>query len=56
MALDNGLFSFVDIPTHKFPVILVTNPKDERFMVWGKEPIHNIEESSHIRFAMCYIL
>ncbi|KAI8339967.1 Metallo-dependent phosphatase-like protein [Chlamydoabsidia padenii] len=34
------------------PVILITNPKDSRFIIDNKEPLHRIRSSSHIRFLV----
>lgn len=35
--MDHGLFSFVDVPHQRWPVILVTNPKHALFHLPGKE-------------------
>lgn len=55
MAIDHDLFSFVDATFHEMPVILVTNPKDARFIVPEKEPVHRILQSTHIRYGDYYI-
>ncbi|SAM03891.1 hypothetical protein [Absidia glauca] len=34
------------------PVILITNPKDSRFAINHKEPLHRIQSSTHIRFLV----
>lgn len=34
------------------PVILITNPKDSRFAINQKEPLHRIQSSTHIRFLV----
>ncbi|KAI8342116.1 Metallo-dependent phosphatase-like protein [Chlamydoabsidia padenii] len=34
------------------PVILITNPKDSRFAINNKEPLHRIQSSTHIRFLV----
>jgi hypothetical protein len=34
------------------PVILITNPKDARFAMDTKEPLHRIRSSTHIRFLV----
>ncbi|CAO3591605.1 unnamed protein product [Absidia cylindrospora] len=34
------------------PVILITNPKDARFAMDTKEPLHRIQSSTHIRFLV----
>ena len=48
-AIDHGLFSFIDVRLHEYPIILITNPKSSKFYMPGYEPIHRIEESTHIR-------
>lgn len=49
MAIDHDLFSFVDVALDQWPVVMVTNPKDARFMVPRTEPIGRIRHSTHIR-------
>lgn len=34
------------------PIVLITNPKDARFAIPTKEPLHRIQSSSHIRFLV----
>lgn len=34
------------------PVILITNPKESRFALDNKEPLHRIQSSTHIRFLV----
>ncbi|ORZ06608.1 Metallo-dependent phosphatase-like protein [Absidia repens] len=34
------------------PVILITNPKESRFVLDNKEPLHRIQSSTHIRFLV----
>ncbi|CAO3600628.1 unnamed protein product [Absidia cylindrospora] len=34
------------------PVILITNPKDGRYLMNEKEPTHRIRDSSHVRFLI----
>lgn len=48
-AIDHGLLSFVDIEHRKWPVALITNPKHALFIVPGKEPLHRMATSTHIR-------
>ncbi|KAI8096209.1 Metallo-dependent phosphatase-like protein [Halteromyces radiatus] len=38
--------------TRLAPIILITNPKDARFLLPGKEPIYRIRNSTHIRFLV----
>ena len=49
MAVDNGLLSFVDVDHGKWPVVLVTNPKNAEFLSPKVEPIENILQSKSIR-------
>ncbi|CAG9762201.1 unnamed protein product [Ceutorhynchus assimilis] len=49
MAIDHGLFSFIDIHHRDWPVILLTNPKHALFFNPSKENIRNIRQSTHIR-------
>jgi len=49
MAIDHDLISFTDVQLNEWPVVLVTNPKDARFLISGKEPFDRINMSSHIR-------
>ena len=49
MAIDHDLVSFVDVALDQWPVVVVTNPKDARFMVPRTEPIGRIKHSTHIR-------
>ena len=52
MAFDYDLFSFVDTKMGQWPLVLITNPKDSRFIVPGREPIHRILHSSHVRMLV----
>ncbi|XP_046387556.1 transmembrane protein 62-like [Ischnura elegans] len=48
-AVDHGLFSFIDVGHHEWPVILVTNPKHSLYVMPSKEPVARISSSTHIR-------
>lgn len=48
-AIDHGLFSFVDLKHNTWPIVLVTNPKNARFAMPGREPLDLIPHSTHIR-------
>ncbi|XP_021182226.3 transmembrane protein 62 [Helicoverpa armigera] len=48
-AIDHGIFSFVDQKHNVWPLVLVTNPKHARYTMPGREPLHLIPDSSHIR-------
>ncbi|XP_013183104.1 transmembrane protein 62-like isoform X1 [Amyelois transitella] len=49
MAVDHGLFSFVDQKHNTWPLVLVTNPKHAQYIMPGREPLELIEGSTHIR-------
>ena len=49
MAVDNGMLSFVDVTHGKWPVVLVTNPKNSEFLSPQVEHIENILQSKSIR-------
>ncbi|KAF7266802.1 hypothetical protein GWI33_019908 [Rhynchophorus ferrugineus] len=49
MAIDHGMFSFIDIKHRDWPVVLLTNPKHTLFINPLKENVINIRESTHIR-------
>ena len=51
LVVDHDLVSFTDIDLHKWPVVLVTNPKHSQFFVPKHEPLHRIKKSTHIRFV-----
>ncbi len=34
------------------PVVLITNPKDARYVLPGKEPLGRMQKSTHIRFLV----
>lgn len=48
-AVDHGMFSFVDYKHNKWPLVLVTNPKHSRYVMPGREPLHLIPDSTHVR-------
>lgn len=48
-AIDHGLFSFVDQKHNVWPLVLVTNPKHAKYAMPGREPLHLITTSTHIR-------
>uniref|UniRef100_A0A1B6D3N4 Uncharacterized protein n=2 Tax=Clastoptera arizonana TaxID=38151 RepID=A0A1B6D3N4_9HEMI len=49
MAIDHGLFSFVDVDHGKWPVAVITNPKHALFKMPEREPLNAMKSSSHIR-------
>ena len=62
MAIDHDLISFVDTSImntgerdagkpyfHSDPFVLITNPKDARYIMNDREPSHRIASSTHIR-------
>lgn len=52
MAFDHDLFSFSDMTLGHAPYILVTNPKDARFISPGREPTERMLYSSHVRMLL----
>lgn len=52
MAIDHGLFSFVDQKHNSWPIILVTNPKNARFTMPLKEPLKLMSHSTHVRILV----
>lgn len=48
-AIDHGHFSFIDQKHNIWPLVLVTNPKHARYTMPGREPLHLIPTSTHIR-------
>lgn len=51
-AIDHGHFSFVDQKHNVWPLVLVTNPKNARYVMHGREPLQLIPGSSHIRILV----
>ena len=49
LAIDHGLFTFIDFKFNQWPVILVTNPKNALYSMPSLEPLHRIANSTHIR-------
>ncbi len=49
LAFDHDLLSFADVHVDTWPAVVVTNPKDARFLVPQHEPIDRIPTSTHIR-------
>jgi hypothetical protein len=47
-AYDHSIYSFIDVEMNQNPVILITNPKDSRF-ISEREPLQRIVSSTHIR-------
>ena len=52
MAFDHDLFSFVDTTMEKWPLILVTNPKNAQFLVPSREPVKRMANSTHVRILV----
>lgn len=48
LSFDHDIFSFVDLRYDQLPAILVTNPKDCRYLS-NYEPLHRMIQSTHIR-------
>ncbi|VVC93869.1 unnamed protein product [Leptidea sinapis] len=51
-AIDHGMFSFVDQKHNTWPVVLVTNPKHAKYAMPGREPLHLIPDSTHVRILV----
>lgn len=49
LALDQGLFSFIDNEHGKWPVTLITNPKHNMFFMPSREPLYVMKMSNRIR-------
>lgn len=52
MAFDHDLFSFVDTTIGEWPLVLVTNPKNAKFLAPSREPIDRMLNSTHIRILV----
>jgi hypothetical protein len=48
-SIDHDLVSFADVSLDRWPVVVITNPKDASVLLPDREPIHRIQTSSHIR-------
>lgn len=48
-AVDHGHFSFVDVRYNRFPIVLITNPKDASLHIPQREDLSVALESTHIR-------
>eukprot|EP01080_Neovahlkampfia_damariscottae_P011835 gene11835-5165_t len=51
LAFDHDIFSFKDFYFNQFPVILVTNPKEAKYLS-ENEPTYKIGNSTHIRMLI----
>ncbi|CAL8074381.1 unnamed protein product [Calicophoron daubneyi] len=55
VAVDHDLVSFTDVQARfdkeskQWPIILITNPKDARYLLPDREPTYRIAKSTHIR-------
>ena len=52
LAFDHDLFSFTDTTVGKWPLVLVTNPKNAKFLVPAREPTKRMLNSTHIRILV----
>lgn len=52
MVFDHDLFSFIDATVGNWPLVLVTNPKNAKFLAATREPINRMLKSSHIRILV----
>lgn len=49
MVFDHDLFSFVDATIAEWPLVLITNPKNAKYLVTSREPSARMLHSSHVR-------
>ena len=49
MSIDNGVLSFTDVGHNDWPVVLITNPKNSKFIAPKAEKIENILASTFVR-------
>ncbi|XP_070578305.1 transmembrane protein 62-like [Ptychodera flava] len=52
LAFDHDLLSFVDATYGHWPVILITNPKNARYLAPKHEPLTRMQHATHIRFLV----
>ncbi|KAK3783446.1 hypothetical protein RRG08_033703 [Elysia crispata] len=52
IAFDNDVVSFKDVKLGQWPIILITNPKDNQFLSPKIEPVEMIYFSTHIRILV----
>ncbi|RUS89519.1 hypothetical protein EGW08_002707 [Elysia chlorotica] len=52
IAFDNDIVSFTDAKLGQWPIILITNPKDNQFLSPRIEPVEMIYFSTHIRILI----
>ncbi|XP_077965818.1 transmembrane protein 62-like [Styela clava] len=52
LAIDHDMISFTDLRYNQWPAIVLTNPKNSKFMMPNTEPMGRISKSSHIRFLI----
>ncbi len=52
MAFDHDIFSFTDTTLNKWPLVLITNPKDAQFSLPSREPLGRMIHSTHIRLLV----
>ena len=49
LVVDHDLVSFSDVTYGKWPVVVITNPKDAHYGIRAHEPLTRIRKSTHIR-------
>ncbi|CAB4038654.1 Hypothetical predicted protein, partial [Paramuricea clavata] len=52
LAVDHDLISFSDVTFNKWPVVVITNPKDAHYGIKAHEPLNRIRKSTHIRLLV----
>lgn len=49
LVVDHDLVSFSDVTYGKWPVVVITNPKDAHYGIRAHEPLTRIRKSTHVR-------
>lgn len=49
MAVDHDMLSFVDAVKDRWPVVMITNPKEASLIAPLHEPLYLMNKSTHIR-------
>lgn len=53
LAFDHDLLSFSDLTFEDWPAVVITNPKNAKYLHPGVEPLGRIRSSTHIRCLLC---
>ncbi|KAL4239047.1 Transmembrane protein 62 [Mactra antiquata] len=52
LAVDHDILSIVDVVKDRWPVVIITNPKEASLMAPVHEPLYRINKSTHIRILI----